>query len=218
MFSERNSQLLILQKVNSIALTSIKSFNLLCENDDRINIMKLISKVPQTITTISKKLNIPKSRAYRHLRLLQSIGWIKSIEIEEMKILGYNVNSRSTYYIPSAILYIGCIVSNKGTLELREDYVALVNTKCGKFILKTPRTELSCSENCEMQHLCSRWIEKLCKRYNIELDSQRISTLLLKICVKIAIQELTKALEDKPILISNSGISLLYSRLFNPLE
>jgi len=148
---------------NAIALLPRAAFELLHQNPERFLIMAEIARRRCTFKDLHTKLKLPKSTLHRHLKLLQVHGWITQVKTR--------LNTRSTIYVPTALVYLGLDV-NDDKLTILTDHIAVISPYCSAFTVKIRNKPIftSCSgDSCEKRVECIRELRRLCKKLGLTL-------------------------------------------------
>jgi len=190
--------------LNAVLLLPESSFQKLCQHPERILIMAEIAKGATYFSQLQERVQLPKATLHRHLRVLESSGWIRVERSGNRSIIK-----------PSAIVYVGFKVENNMLRILRRD-VAVICPQCGAFLLRVDQrpTFTTCSgDSCERKLDCLRSLSKLSRRLGLDIMCDELPELILEVFTEIAIREVESIFSTQHIPIPISKSRVLYREL-----
>ncbi len=204
-----NITLEITNYINAIAVLPQQSFQTLSSSVERIEILSEIAKMPLTLTELSEILGLSKSSVYRHLKRLQTCGWLTQIKDKA---------TRKLVYMPTALIYL-CYTVEDNKLIILDDVVCIIVPHCRTLIFKSQNKLVKsekCPYECEKRSECLRELRKIAKKLNIDytIDSAESIVLIYK---TLALRELSSQMSTPLLTIPVNRTRLLYRELLTAI-
>ncbi len=204
-----NIALEITNYINAIAVLPQQSFQTLSSSIERISILSTLAKTPLTLTELSETLNISKSSVYRHLKKLQSCGWITQLK---------DKTTRKLVYVPTALIYL-CYTLEDNKLIIRDDTICVIVPHCRVLLLKFQNKLIKsekCPYECDRHNECLRELRKLAKRLGIDYPLDDAESIIL-VYKTVALRELSQQLTSPLLTIPVNKTRLLYRELLTAI-
>ncbi|NPB01265.1 MAG: winged helix-turn-helix transcriptional regulator [Crenarchaeota archaeon] len=204
-----NITLEITNYINAIAVLPQQSFLTLSSSIERISILSTLAKNPLTLTELSENLGISKSSVYRHLKRLQSCGWITQLK---------DKSTKKIVYVPTALIYL-CYVIDDNKLIIQDDTICVIVPHCRVLLLKFQNKLVKsdkCPYDCDKRNDCLRDLRKLAKKLGIDYPLDDADSII-SIYKTVALKELMQQLASPLLTIPVSRARLLYRELLTTI-
>lgn len=203
--------------IQTMALLPRSAFDELINSPLKYEVMKILANGPATVTEVSARLHLLKGAVHRHIKSLEELGWIRQLNASETKKLNLTREANRIYYIPTALVYLGYLIEhdNENTIiKMLSDYGAFIDSRKGKFILRTPTDRKPlCESECPEHQYCSDWALRMAKQFKINMNqdpAESADSLILRLLYSIAMRELKNNMSRNPLFIFSTRFDNIY--------
>ncbi|GGP21981.1 hypothetical protein GCM10007981_16150 [Thermocladium modestius] len=203
--------------VQTIALLPKSAFDELIEAPLKYELMGILANGPATVTEASAKLRLLKGAVHRHIKSLEELGWIRQLSAAEAKRLNLTREANRIYYIPTALVYLGYSIeydNDNTVIKMLSNYGAFIDSRKGKFILRTPTARMPlCESECPEHQYCSDWAMRTAKQFKVNVVPDRMESadsIILRILYSIAMRELKSNMDRNPLFIFSTRFDNVY--------